>query len=267
MLEAILLGLVEGVTEFIPVSSTGHLILVQNWLNFTGAKENAFIIFIQLGAILAVLWLYRAKLFKVAVTWHRDQQARQLIINLILATLPAVIIGLPTEAWIEAYLFKPVPVALALLIGGLLILWIESMQKRVTVKSVDEIPIGKAIGVGCIQVLSILFPGVSRAGATIMGGLVLGLSRTAATEFSFFLAIPAMVGATLIKLLGVREILTLNDLPLFGVGFVVAFVAALVVIRALLAFVSHRSFAPFAWYRILFGALLLVLYWGFGWSF
>lgn len=267
MLEAVLLGLVEGVTEFIPVSSTGHLILVQNWLNFTGAKENAFVIFIQLGAILAVLWLYRVKLFTVALTWHRDLQARQLIINLILATLPAVVIGLPTEDWIEAYLFKPVPVALALLIGGLAILWIEAMHKRVTVATVDDIPMAKAIGVGLIQVLSILFPGVSRAGATIMGGLVLGLSRTAATEFSFFLAIPAMLGATIIKLVGVRDILTINDLPLFGVGFVVAFVAALVVIRGLLAFVSHRSFAIFAWYRIIFGALLLVLYWGFNWGF
>lgn len=267
MLEAIILGLVEGVTEFIPVSSTGHLILVQNWLNFTGEKENAFIVFIQLGAILAVLWLYRVKLFKVAITWPHDPQARRLILNLILGTLPAVVIGLPTEDWIERYLFKPVPVALALLLGGIAILLIEAMPRRSTVKTVDDIPVAKAVGVGVIQVLAILFPGVSRAGATIMGGLVLGLSRTAATEFSFFLAIPAMIGATLIKMIGVMDILTVNDLPLFGVGFVVAFIAALIVIRGLLAFVAHRSFALFAWYRIVFGALLLVLYWGFHWGF
>lgn len=267
LLKAVILGLVEGVTEFIPVSSTGHLILVQNWLNFTGEKENAFIIFIQLGAILAVLWVYRAKLLNVAVSWPHSEPARRLIINLILGTLPAVIIGLPTDDLIEAYLFKPVPVAIALLVGGILILWIEARPKPVTVASVDAIPMSKAIGVGLIQVLAILFPGISRAGATIMGGLVLGFSRVAATEFSFFLAIPAMAGATMVKLLGVRDVITTADIPLFAVGFLVAFLSALVVIRRLLAFVSQRSFTPFAWYRIIFGTTLLVLYWGFNWGF
>ena len=261
LIKAVILGLVEGATEFIPVSSTGHLILVQNWLNFTGEKENAFIIFIQLGAVLAVVWLYRAKFFKVARNWHRDETDRRLIINLILGTLPAVIIGLPTEDWIEAHLFKPFPVALALVLGGVAILWIEARPRKVSVANVDDISIKKAIGVGCIQVLAMLFPGVSRSGATIMGGLMLGLSRTAATEFSFFLAIPAMVGATIIKLLGVSDVIGLADLPLFAVGFVVAFIAALFVIRGLLAFVSSNSFAPFAWYRIVFGIILLAFYW------
>jgi undecaprenyl-diphosphatase len=261
MLDAIILGLVEGITEFIPVSSTGHLILVQNWLNFTGEKENAFVIFIQLGAILAVLWLYRIKLFNVAISWPHDAQARRLILNLIIATIPAVVIGLPTEDWIESYLFKPFPVALALALGGVAILLIERMQKQPTVATVDDIPTAKAIGVGLIQVLSILFPGVSRSGATIMGGLVLGLSRTAAMEFSFFLAIPAMLGASLVKLIGARDVITTSDLPLFAVGFLVAFVAALLVIRGLLAFVAHRSFVPFAWYRIIFGVVLLAFYW------
>ncbi|MBX3010446.1 MAG: undecaprenyl-diphosphate phosphatase [Caldilineaceae bacterium] len=261
MIEAIILGLVEGLTEFIPVSSTGHLILVQNWLNFTGEKENAFLIFIQLGAILAVLWLYRVKLFRVAVTWPHDEPARRLIINLILGTLPAVLIGLPTEEWIEANLFRPFPVALALLVGGIAILLIETMRKRVTVATVDDISIKKALGVGLIQVLAILFPGVSRSGATIMGGLVLGLSRTAATEFSFFLAIPAMIGASIIKLAGVSDLITTADLPIFAVGFLVAFLSALVVIRGLLRFVTQRSFVPFAWYRILFGLILIAMYW------
>ncbi len=261
LLKAFILGIVEGATEFIPVSSTGHLILAQNWLNFTGAKENTFIIFIQLGAILAVVWLYREKFSDVALNLRSDPQARRLIINMIIGTLPAILVGLPTEDWIEAHLFKPFPVALALVLGGLAILLIERLHKRVSVGSVDDLPLKTALGVGAIQVLAILFPGVSRSGATIMGGLVLGLSRRASTEFSFFLAIPAMFGATFIKLIGARHILAWTDLPLFAVGFVVSFLSALMVIRGLLAFVSHRSFLPFAWYRIVFGVVLLVSFW------
>lgn len=265
MIEAIILGLVEGLTEFIPVSSTGHLILAQNWLGFMGEKENAFIIFIQLGAILAVLWLYRQKFIDVALNLHRNGPERRLFVNLILGTVPAVIIGLPLDEWIESYLFKPIPVALALVIGGIAILVIEARPRPATVQKVDDISYTKAIWVGVIQVLAILFPGISRSGATIMGGLTLGLSRTAATEFSFFLAVPALLGAALVKLFDVRDLLTLNDIPLFGVGFVVAFIAAMFVIRGLIAFVAHRSFAVFAWYRIVFGGAILVLYWlGFG---
>ena len=267
LIKAIILGLVEGATEFIPVSSTGHLILVQNWLKFTGEKENAFIIFIQLGAILAVLWLYRVKLWQVAVRWPHDEKARRLIINLILGTLPAVVIGLPTEDWIEAHLFKPLPVALALVVGGVAILLIERWHKRATVATVDDIPLAKALGVGAIQVLAILFPGLSRSGATIIGGLMLGLSRVAATEFSFFLAIPALFGATLIKLMDARDVISTADLPLFAVGFVVAFVSALVVIRWLVTLVAHRSFTGFAWYRIIFGLTLLLLFWRYNWNF
>ena len=260
MIEAIILGLVEGLTEFIPVSSTGHLILAQNWLGFMGEKENAFIIFIQLGAILAVLWLYRMKFINVALNLHREAKARRLVINLIIGTIPAIVIGLPTDELIESYLFKPLPVALALVVGGIAILIIEARPRRATVESVDDISFAKALGVGLIQVLAILFPGISRSGATIMGGLTLGLSRTAATEFSFFLAIPALLGATLVKLLDVRDLLSVSDIPLFGVGFVVAFIAAMFVIRGLIAFVAHRSFAIFAWYRIVFGGLIIGLY-------
>ena len=193
-LKAAILGLVEGLTEFIPVSSTGHLILFQDWLGYEGDTANAFIIFIQLGAILAVVWLYRAKIWNVLRTW-RQPESKGLIINLIVATIPAVVVGLPTEDWIERHLFKPFPVALALVVGGIAILLIERYFRTPTVDSVDRIPLSKALGVGLFQVLAIVWPGMSRSGATIMGGLTLGLSRTAATEFSFFLAIPAMLGA------------------------------------------------------------------------
>ena len=264
LLKAGVLGIVEGATEFIPVSSTGHLIITQDWLNFIGRKENAFIIFIQLGAILAVIWLYRMKFINVARNFFRDLQARNLVINLIIGTLPAVVIGLPTENWIEGHLFRPLPVALAFGLGGLAILLIERLYKNPSIAAVDDIPLKKALGVGCIQVLAILFPGISRSGATIMGGLVMGLSRTAATEFSFFLAIPAMLGASIIKLLKVRDLMSTADVPVFAVGFVVSFLAALVVIRGLLAYVSRNTFIPFAWYRIFFGAFLLLLYWNRG---
>jgi undecaprenyl-diphosphatase len=264
LLKAALLGIVEGVTEFIPVSSTGHLILVQDWLGFTGRKENAFMIFIQLGAILAVVWLYRMKFIDVARNLYREPAARGLVLNLIVGTLPAVVIGLPTEKWIEAHLFRPFPVALAFVLGGLAILLIERRYSTPAVDSVDRIPMKKALGVGLIQVLAIIFPGTSRSGATIMGGLALGLSRTAAMEFSFFLAIPAMLGASIIKLYKVRELLSAADLPLFTVGFVVSFGSALLVIRGLLSYVSRKSFVPFAWYRIFFGALILILYWNRG---
>ena len=264
LLKSALLGLVEGLTEFIPVSSTGHLIVVQDWLGFTGRKENAFLIFIQLGAILAVVWMFRRKFWDVARNLPGDALSRRLVINLIVGTLPAVIVGLPTEDWIEARLFKPFPVAVALVAGGIAILLVERFCRRPTVDFVEQVSIGKALGVGCFQVLAILFPGFSRSGATILGGLALGLSRRAATEFSFFLAIPAMFGAALVKLVGAREDLSLADAPLFGVGFLVAFVSALVVIRWLLVYVSRNSFAPFAWYRIVFGMVLLAVYWNAG---
>jgi undecaprenyl-diphosphatase len=262
LLKAAVLGLVEGATEFIPVSSTGHLILVQNWLGLEGdPKWNAFIIFIQLGAILAIVWLYRAKFIGVVRGLRSEAPARRLAVNLVLATIPAVIVGLPTEDWIERHLFKPFPVALALVVGGIAILLIERTYRRATVESVDDIPTKKALGVGIIQVLAILFPGVSRSGATIMGGLTLGLSRTAATEFSFFLAIPAMLGASVIKMGDVADVMTAADVPIFAVGFVTAFVSALLVVRWLVAFVSKNTFTGFAWYRIVFGAILIAVYW------
>lgn len=261
--KAIILGLVEGATEFIPVSSTGHLIVAREWLNWTDARSDVFIIFIQLPAILAVVWMYRRKIADVVTTLGSREESRRLAYNLILATLPAVIIGLPTEALVEQYMYGVLPVALALVVGGIAIFLIERRHRpeHVRIATVDDIPIRLAIFVGCIQVLAVVFPGVSRSGATILGGLLLGLSRLAATEFSFFLAIPAMFGATVMKLYGARDFLTVNDVPLFVVGGLVSFLSALYVIRALLSFVSRNTFIPFAWYRVGFGILLLILYW------
>ncbi len=261
LLKAVILGIVEGATEFIPVSSTGHLILVQDWLNFTGVKENAFIIFIQLGAILAVVWLYREKLTQVGLNCIQDTQARQLIINLMVATIPAVIIGLPTEEWIETHFFNPYSVSLSLVFGGVAILWAEWRPHNPRINTIESISWQVALGIGCFQILAILFPGFSRSGATIMGGLLLGLTRLAATEFSFFMALPAMLGASAVKLFTQRDILSLHDLPLFATGFIMSFLAGMLAIRTLIRFISRYSFVPFAWYRIIFGMVLIAVYW------
>lgn len=258
-IKAIILGLIEGATEFIPVSSTGHLIIAGEWLNWNDRRADVFIIFIQLPAILAVVWLYRKKIWDVVRTLPSRWESRRLAYNLILGTLPAVIIGLPTDRWVEANLYNVPSVATALIVGGLLIFWIEARHHRTTVNSVDDIPIKLAIGVGMIQVLAMLFPGLSRSGATIMGGLLLGLSRVAATEFSFFLAIPAMFGATAVKLWEFRAEMTAADIPVFAIGAVVSFVSALIAIKALIAFVSQHSFRPFGWYRIALGVFLFAM--------
>lgn len=265
-LKAAILGLVEGATEFIPVSSTGHLILARDWLNWTDVRADVFIIFIQLPAILAVVWMYREKVWRVFSTMHTRPESRRLLLNLVVGTLPAAVIGLPTEKWVEAHLYNPISVAIALVLGGIAIIVIERLQHTARVDHVDNIPIRLALGVGIIQVLAVLFPGVSRSGATIMGGLVLGLSRVASTEFSFFLAIPAMVGATALKLFQARDVLTMADAPIFAVGAIVSFVSALVVIRALIAFVSNHTFVSFAWYRIAIGLVLVAFYWNSTWG-
>jgi undecaprenyl-diphosphatase len=260
MIKAVILGLVEGATEFIPVSSTGHLILAADWLNFEGDRAKTFEVFIQLGAILAVLWLYRTKVFDVFRNARREPAARQLLINLGIAFLPAAVIGFLIHDWIKEYLFNPTTVAWALLLGGVVILLIEWWNPGVEVEDVDHVPFSKALGIGVAQVLS-LFPGVSRSGATIMGARSLGLSRRAATEFSFFLAIPVMFAATGYDLFKSRETLSVADAPVFAVGFVVSFLSAIVVVKAFLGFVSRYTFKGFAWYRIAFGALLLFMFW------
>lgn len=263
ILKAIVLGLVEGATEFIPVSSTGHLILAADWLNFHGDRAKTFEVFIQLGAILAVVWLYRAKVITVLRNATRDPLARLMIINLAVAFVPAALVGFLIHDWIKEHLFNPVTVAWALLVGGVVILLIEWWNPPEDIADVDHIPTGKALGIGLAQVLS-LFPGVSRSGATIMGARSLGLSRRAAAEFSFFLAIPIMFAATGFDLFKSRDTLSAADAPVFAVGFIVSFLSAVVVVKAFLGFVSRHSFKPFAWYRIAFGALLLFMYWNRG---
>ena len=255
ILKAILLGLVEGITEFIPVSSTGHLIIVSEWLGFTGERAKTFEVFIQLGAILSIVWLYRATFYGLLKAWSREGP-RRLLVNLAIAFLPAAIVGFLFHDWIKEHLFNSLTVAIALVAGGTVILLIEALKPPTRIETTGEIPAMTALGVGLAQVLS-LFPGVSRSGATIMGGYCLGLSRRAATEFSFFLAVPVMFAATLYDLFGSRDILTAGDAPMFAAGFVVSFISALVVVKAFLGYVSRKSFAVFAWYRIAFGGLLL----------
>jgi undecaprenyl-diphosphatase len=258
LIKAALLGLVEGVTEFIPVSSTGHLILASHWLGETGEAGKTFDIFIQLGAILAIVWLYRERLVHAVAAAGRDEPSRRFLLNLLIAFLPAAIVGFLAHDWIKATLFTPVVVALALVIGGVLILLIERLRPVERVAEVGEVRPATALGIGLAQVLS-LVPGTSRSGATIMGGYALGLSRRAATEFSFFLSIPVMFAATLFDLLKSRGALSAADAPVFAVGFVTAFASALIVVRAFLGYVSRHSFAAFAWYRIVVGLLLLLV--------
>jgi undecaprenyl-diphosphatase len=254
--KAALLGLVEGATEFIPVSSTGHLIVVSQWLNLVDERAKTFDIFIQLGAILAIIWLYRRRLGHALFSPGRNPGGRRLIGNLIIAFFPAALVGFLTHEWIKARLFSTLVVAVALVAGGVLMLLIERWSPRSTVDAMDDLPPRTALGIGLAQVLS-LVPGVSRSGATIMGGYALGLSRMVATEFSFFLAIPIMLVATVFDLVQSWSYLAPSDVPMFAVGFIVSFVSAVVVVRAFLRYVSAHSFGAFAWYRIGFGILLL----------
>jgi undecaprenyl-diphosphatase len=257
LLKAAVLGLVEGATEFIPVSSTGHLIVVSNWLGLVDERAKTFDIFIQLGAILAIVWLYRVRLSRTVLAARQDPKSRRFMGNLLIAFLPAAVVGFIAHDWIKARLFNPTVVAVALVVGGILILVIERLSPVPKVHDVSDVPPRTAFGIGLAQVLS-LIPGTSRSGATIMGGYALGLSRVAATEFSFFLAIPVMLAATMYDLLKSWSALAPADAPTFTVGFVVSFLTALVVVRAFLAYVSGHSFRAFAWYRIVFGVLLLL---------
>ena len=255
LLKAALLGLVEGATEFIPVSSTGHLIVASHWLGLVDERAKTFDIFIQLGAILAIVWIYRVRLTQTLMRARQDRASRRFLVNLVIAFLPAAIIGLLTHDWIKSRLFNPAVVAVALVLGGVIILLIERWSAVAAVDDVNDVPPRTALGIGLAQVLS-LVPGTSRSGATIMGGYVLGLSRTAATEFSFFLAIPVMLAATTYDLAKSWSVLSPGDLPMFAVGFIVSFISAVFVVKAFLAYVSGHSFAVFAWYRIIFGLVL-----------
>ena len=258
--EAIILGLVEGVTEFLPVSSTGHLILTRDLLGLHGEAVDSQLIIIQAAAILAVCWEFRERLFRTAVTLHSEPASRRLVLNLLIAFLPAAILGLLFEKQIKAVLFKPVPVALALIIGGLIILWAERRKHVERAQDLDQITARDAAKVGAFQALA-LIPGTSRSGATIIGGLLSGLSRRTAAEFSFFLAIPVMFAATAYELWKVRADLAATDVTPLVVSSVVSFASALVATKFLLRYVSRHSFAAFAWYRILFGGVILVTAW------
>lgn len=276
LLKAAVMGLVEGLTEFLPISSTGHLILTGALIGFGGPRAGVFEIAIQTGAMVAVLWEYRARLAwtlrGVGFGGTPDPLARRFVRNVLIAFLPAVVFGLAFGSIIKQHLFSAVPVAVALIVGGLLILWIEARHKRLygardlegarqaRVETVDDMSAADALKVGLLQCLA-LIPGTSRSGATIMGGLVLGLSRKAAAEFSFYLAIPTLIGAGVYSVWKDRALLSAEDLPIFAVGTVVAFFSALWCIRWLIRFVSTHDFVPFAWYRIVFGTIVLVTAW------
>ena len=257
---AAILGLVEGLSEFLPVSSTGHLIVAGSLLHYTGERAKLFEIVIQAGAILAVCWEYRTRLFAVVRGMPRERRAQRFVLNLLVAFMPAALLGLAFAGAIKARLFAPVPVAGAIIAGALVILWAERRQRRrpdsVRVASVDDLRWTDALKIGIAQAFA-LIPGTSRSGATIIGGMLFGLSRQAATEFSFFLAIPTLFAATGYDLIKNRRLLASDDLAMIAVGFAVAFVSALFTIRGLLRYVAHHDFVPFAWYRIAFGLLIL----------
>ena len=256
LLYALILGLVEGITEFLPISSTGHLILAGQMLEFTGEKAKVFMIAIQLAAIFAVVWEYRARLGHVVVTLQTEPASQRLAINLMAGFLPAAVLGFLFYKQIKAYLFNPIVVASALIIGGLLILWAERRKHVVSTETVDDLTWRRALAVGFAQALAMI-PGTSRSGATIIGGLFLGMSRKAAAEFSFLLAIPTMFAATAYDLYKNWQLFDVNDIPLFVVGGVAAFISALIAVRTLIKFVSRHDYTVFAWYRIIFGGVVL----------
>ena len=256
LLKAIILGIVEGLTEFLPVSSTGHLILAGDLLDFNDERGRLFEIVIQTGAILAVCWEYRAKIGSVVRNLPSDRSAQRLVVNLAIAFLPLAILGLAFGKTIKAHLFQPIPVALAFILGGVFILWAERRQHVVRVQSVDDLTWQDALKLGFAQALA-LIPGTSRSGATIIGGLFFGLSRKAATEFSFFLAIPTLFAAGAYQLWKERALLRTDDLGMWTVGFVAAFVSAFLCVRWLLRYISSHDFTIFAWYRIAFGMVVI----------
>ncbi|NYE63191.1 undecaprenyl-diphosphatase [Duganella sp. 1224] len=261
-LKALIMGLVEGFTEFLPISSTGHLILAEHLLGFQGMEEKmkVFEIVIQAGAMLAVIWEFRARILAV-LTGLGDPKQQRFAINVLIAFLPAAVLGVLFNKAIKQVLFAPVPVALAFIIGGFVILWVEKRAKDnpgvARINSVDDLTVVDALKIGIAQAFA-LIPGTSRSGATIMGSMIFGLSRKVATEFSFFLAIPTLIGATVYSLYKERALLSAADLPLFTIGTVSAFISAFLCVRWLLRYISSHTFTVFAWYRIAFGVLVLV---------
>jgi undecaprenyl-diphosphatase len=264
LVKAAIMGVVEGLTEFLPISSTGHLILTASLLDFTGDKVKVFDIAIQTGAIFAVILVYWQRLRDTARGFGNDPRARRFTLNVLIAFVPAVLLGLLFGKAIKAHLFNPTVVASAFIIGGLIILWAERRPAAaVRIQQVDDMTPWDALKVGLVQCLAMV-PGTSRSGATIIGGMLLGLSRKAATDFSFFLAIPTLIGAGAYSLVKERALLSWADLPLFGVGLLFSFISAWLCVRWLLRYIATHDFVPFAWYRIVFGAVVLLTAWT-GW--
>jgi undecaprenyl-diphosphatase len=260
LFSALLMGVVEGLTEFLPISSTGHLILIGDLIGFRGPPGKAFEISIQLGAILAVVWIYRRMLWSLARGMRRPGRARDYVTNILLAFLPALVIGATLHGTITGLLFTPFVVSVALIAGGIVIILIEWLRPQPTIESVPEIGPLAALLIGFGQVLAMV-PGTSRSGATIIAALLIGVDRRTAAEFSFILAIPTMLAATVFSLFKARNEITPEGFDLIAVGFLTAFVVALVTVRTVLAVISRTGFAPFGWYRIALGGLMLaVLY-------
>jgi undecaprenyl-diphosphatase len=257
LIKALILGVVEGLTEFLPISSTGHLILAGDLLDFNDDKAKLFSVVIQVGAILAICWEYRQKIFSVITGLPRERQAQKFVLNLAVAFLPLASLGFLFGKQIKAVLFKPLPVALAFIVGAFVIIWAEKREHKIRVSHVDDLTVLDALKLGFAQAFA-LIPGTSRSGATIIGGLLFGLSRKAATEFSFFLAIPTLMVASAYDLYKHRDLLNLaDDSLLFASGLIAAFISALLAVKGLLRYISHHNFIVFAWYRIVFGLVVI----------
>ena len=258
LVKAAIMGIVEGLTEFLPISSTGHLILAGSLLGFDDAKAKVFDIAIQTGAIFAVVLVYWQKIRSTVVDLPTSGQAQRLTLNVIIGFLPAVVLALIFGKFIKAHLFTPTVVATTFILGGFVILWAERRPaSAMRVQTVDEMTPLDALKVGLVQCFA-LVPGTSRSGSTIIGGMLMGLSRKAATDFSFFLAIPTLIGAGVYSLYKERALLSVDDIPMFAVGLVFSFISAWLCVRWLLRYISTNSFVPFAWYRIAFGIIVLV---------
>jgi undecaprenyl-diphosphatase len=264
LIKAVIMGIVEGLTEFLPISSTGHLILAGSLLGFDDDKAKVFDIAIQTGAIFAVILVYWQKIRDTVAVLPTDKQAQQFALNVFVAFLPAVVLGLLFGKAIKAHLFTPVVVASTFIIGGFIILWAEKRQQNnpavARIHAVEEMTVLDALKVGLVQCFAMI-PGTSRSGSTIIGGMLMGLSRKAATDFSFYLAIPTLIGAGVYSLYKERALLALSDLPLFGVGLLFSFISAWLCIRWLLRYIATHSFVAFAWYRIAFGLVVLATAW------
>ena len=264
LVKAALMGIVEGLTEFLPISSTGHLILAGHLLGLHGERDKVFEIAIQTGAILAVILVYWQKIRSTVAALPSQAEARRFTLNVLIAFIPAVVLGLAVGKLIQERLFTPVVVATAFIVGGFIILWAERRQRAVVrIHEADDMRWSDALKLGLVQCLA-LIPGTSRSGATIIGGMFLGLSRKAATDFSFYLAIPTLIGAGVYSLYKERAALSAGDLPMFAVGLLFSFVSAWLCVRWLLRYISSHTFTPFAWYRIAFGVIVLVTSWT-GW--